>query len=348
MGRRGLRRHAAEQVSGRWPSPEYNSVDASLWYVVAVHEFLDRAATRVTAVERARLIDAVLHIVSGYAPGTRFGIRMDDDGLLSAGVPGVQLTWMDARVGEHVITPRIGKPVEIQALWLNALWFAAEFEPHWMEPYTRGRDAFTRRFWLDDVGYLADVVDGDHMAGAVDRSFRPNQIFAVGGLPVSLVDGARARRIVDQVEARLLTLIGLRSLSPDAPAYAPAYKGGPAERDAVYHQGTVWPWLIGPFVEAWMRVRGNTAAARREARARFLRPLLLHLDDAGLGHVSEIADAETPFAPRGCPFQAWSLGELIRLDRQVLSPARKQRASRKRSRDKSRSETSELALASKD
>ena len=150
------------------------------------------------------------------------------------------------------------------------------------------------------------------------------------------------------MEARLLTLIGLRSLSPDAPAYAPAYKGGPAERDAVYHQGTVWPWLIGPFVEAWMRVRGNTAAARREARARFLRPLLLHLDDAGLGHVSEIADAETPFAPRGCPFQAWSLGELIRLDRQVLSPARKQRASRKRSRDKSRSETSELALASKD
>ena len=318
-------------------APEYNSVDASLWYVVAVHEFLQRTATKVTAVERARLIDAVLHIVSGYASGTRFGIRMDDDGLLAAGIPGAQLTWMDARVGEHVITPRIGKPVEIQALWLNALWISAKFEPRWAKAYARGRDAFTRRFWLDDVRYLADVVDVDHIAGTVDLSFRPNQIFAVGGLPVSLVDGDRARRIVDQVEARLLTPIGLRSLSPDDPAYAPRYEGGAAERDAVYHQGTVWPWLIGPFVAAWMLVRGNTAAARREARTRFLRPLLLHLDDAGLGHVSEIADGEAPFAPKGCPFQAWSLGELIRLDSQVLSPARKRRA-----------ETSELALASND
>jgi predicted glycogen debranching enzyme len=318
-------------------APEYNSVDASLWYVVAVHEFLQRAATIATAVEQARLVDAVLRIVSGYASGTRFGIRMDHDGLLAAGVRGVQLTWMDARVGERVITPRIGKPVEIQALWLNALWIASQFEPHWTEAYGRGRDAFARRFWLDEVGYLADVVDVDYVAGAVDRSFRPNQIFAVGGLPVSLVDGDRARRIVDQVETRLLTPIGLRSLSPGDIAYAPAYEGGPAERDAVYHQGTVWPWLIGPFVDAWMHVRGNTAAARREARARFLRPLLLHLDDAGLGHVSEIADAEAPFAPKGCPFQAWSLGELIRLDREVLSPARRRRT-----------ETSEVALASKD
>ena len=313
-------------------APEYNSVDASLWYVVAVHGFLERASATVAGAERARLIDAVLQIVSGYASGTRFGIRMDHDGLLWAGVPGVQLTWMDARVGERVITPRIGKPVEIQALWLNALWIAAKFEPHWTAAYARGRDAFARRFWLDDVGCLADVVDVDRVDGAVDRSFRPNQIFAVGGMPVSVIDGDKAMRIVDCVERRLLTPIGLRSLSPDDPRYAPAYEGGPAQRDAVYHQGTVWPWLMGPFVEAWVRVRGNTAAARREARARFLRPLLLHLEDAGLGHVSEIADAEAPFAPKGCPFQAWSLGELIRLDRQVLSL--------------SRSETAELALAS--
>jgi glycogen debranching enzyme len=151
-----------------------------------------------------------------------------------------------------------------------------------------------------------------------DDTFRPNQILAVGGLPVAVVDAARGRRIVDAVEEYLLTPIGLRSLAPDEPGYAPRYEGDSPARDAVYHQGTVWPWLIGPFVEAWVRVRGSTNAARREARARFVEPMLAHLQTAGLGHVSEIADAEPPYTPRGCPFQAWSLGELLRLDRTVL------------------------------
>ena len=306
-------------------APEFNSVDASLWYVISVHELLELAgnhSTLLTPEQRQALESAVRQIVGGYANGTRFGIRMDVDGLLSAGVPGVQLTWMDARVGDRVITPRIGKPVEIQALWLNALSAVSQLEQGWRDAFERGRVAFLKRFWNDDLGRLADVVDVDHVPGTRDDSFRPNQILAVGGLPIALVDGERARCIVDAVEAQLLTPIGLRSLAPGEPGYAPRYEGNSSARDAVYHQGTVWPWLIGPFVEAWVRVRGNSSAVRREARTRFVDPLRAHLHVAGLGHVSEIADAEAPFAPKGCPFQAWSLGELLRLDRVVLAETR--------------------------
>jgi predicted glycogen debranching enzyme len=302
-------------------APEFNSVDASLWYVIAVHELLQLTRNRsklLTPEQRRTLESAATQIVNGYAGGTRFGIRMDADGLLSSGVPGVQLTWMDARVGDRVITPRIGKPVEIQALWLNALSAVSRLEPVWRGVFDRGRAAFVERFWNENLGSLADVVDVDHVPGTRDDAFRPNQILAVGGLPIALLDGDRARRIVDAVE-RLLTPIGLRSLAPGEPGYASRYEGDSSARDAVYHQGTVWPWLTGPFVDAWVRVRGNTNTARREARSRFIDPLFLHLHTAGLGHVSEIADAEAPFAPRGCPFQAWSLGELLRLDRIVLA-----------------------------
>ncbi|HET6960516.1 MAG TPA: amylo-alpha-1,6-glucosidase, partial [Vicinamibacterales bacterium] len=154
-----------------------------------------------------------------------------------------------------------------------------------------------------------------------DETCRPNQILAAGGLPIALITGERARRLVDCVEQRLLTPLGLRSLAPDEAGYAPRYEGDSAARDAVYHQGTVWPWLIGPFVDAWLKVRGNTEAARAEARSRFVEPMIGHLDEAGLGHVSEIADAEPRFTPRGCPFQAWSLGELLRVQRLMLAPA---------------------------
>jgi predicted glycogen debranching enzyme len=305
-------------------TPEFNAVDASLWYVVAAGELLERAAHRssvLTASDREALEFAVLSIVDGYAAGTRYGIRLDDDGLLAAGVPGVQLTWMDARVGDRVITPRIGKPVEIQALWLNALRVAARFNRAWLEPLSRGQRAFADRFW-NDGGYLTDVVDVDHVPGTRDDTFRPNQILAVGGLPLAIIDGARARAVVESVEVRLVTPIGLRSLASGEPGYAARYEGDSSARDAVYHQGTVWPWLIGPFVDAWLRVNGNTTARRAEARRRFVDPLFDHLREAGLGHVSEIADAEAPFTPRGCPFQAWSLGELIRLDREILAEHR--------------------------
>src|SRR5271157_3163448 len=236
--------------------PEFNSVDASLWYVIAVHEFLQVAESRgepASLVVQLALSRAVHSILTGYARGTRYGIRADSDGLLAAGVPGVQLTWMDSKIGDWVVTPRVGKPVEVQALWL-----------------------------------------------------------------IALLEGEQARRVVDVVEARLLTPLGLRSLAPGLPGYAPRYQGGVRERDGTYHQGAVWPWLIGPFVEAWVRVRGGTPEAKREARTRFLAPLLQHLDSAGLGHVSELADGDAPHTPRGCPFQAWSLGEVLRLEQGVL------------------------------
>jgi predicted glycogen debranching enzyme len=305
-------------------TPEFNSVDASLWYIVAVHDYL--AALRemqgdVPADDLARLQAAVEGILAGYAAGTRFGIRLASDGLLAAGQAGVQLTWMDAKVGDWVVTPRIGKPVEVQALWLNALHIGSAFSQRWQEVLERGRVAFEKRFWNVSGGYLYDVVDVDHHAGAVDASFRPNQIFAVGGLPLLLLDPDRARRVVETVEGRLLTPLGLRSLAPGEPGYVPHYHGGVRERDGAYHQGTVWPWLMGPFVEAWVRIRGNTTQAKQEARARFLEPLLAHLSDAGLGHISEIADGDAPHTPAGCPFQAWSVGELLRLELTVLGPA---------------------------
>jgi predicted glycogen debranching enzyme len=310
----------------RGESPEFNSVDASLWFVNAVYDLFDAAARSNTVVsEEARraLEDAVDRILAGYAHGTRYGIRADEDGLLAAGVPGVQLTWMDARVGDHVITPRIGKPVEVQALWLNALWLASRRSPRWRELVDRGRAAFESRFWNESAGFLNDVVDVDSEPGKIDASLRPNQILALGGLPLVLVDEARARRAVDIIEARLLTPIGLRSLASDETGYSRHYAGDVAARDGSYHQGTVWPWLLTAFVEAWIRSRGRTPAAIASARTRFLAPLLDHLDEAGLGHVSEIADGDAPHRPNGCPFQAWSVGEALRLDRIVLaSPTR--------------------------
>jgi predicted glycogen debranching enzyme len=319
----------------RGEAAEFNAVDASLWFVVATHELLERAAESpgtVSAADELLLRRAVVSIVRGYAAGTRFGIQLDSDGLLMAGRPGFQLTWMDARVGDRVITPRIGKPVEIQALWLNALAIAGETDREWTDAFERGRAAFVERFWNDRDGCLADVVDVDHVRGTRDDTFRPNQIFAVGGLPRAVVEGDRARRVVAEVEGRLLTPLGLRSLEPTDFRYSGRYEGDAASRDAVYHQGTVWPWLLGAFVEAWLRTNGNTAANRRDARRRFLTPMLDHLQAAGLGHVSEIADADPPHTPRGCPFQAWSLGELIRLDRVILAAPTRRSPRRRRLR----------------
>ncbi|SFV17145.1 glycogen debranching enzyme, putative [Methylobacterium sp. 174MFSha1.1] len=306
----------------RGEAPEYNAVDASLWYVVAVHDTLaaHAAAGRpVPEAEGTRLAEACAAILDGYAAGTRYGIAADADGLLRAGVPGVQLTWMDAKVGDRVITPRIGKPVEIQALWINALKVGIARWPgraaRWRDLERRTSAAFDR--FVSPAGALFDVVDADHVPGAVDARMRPNQILAVGGLPYPLLTGDAARAVVDSVEARLLTPLGLCSLDPADPEYRGTYAGGPAERDGAYHQGTVWPWLIGPFVDAWLSVRGRSAAAKAEARARFLPPLQAHLDEAGLGHVSEVADGDPPHRPGGCPFQAWSLGELIRVRRML-------------------------------
>ena len=301
-------------------APEFNSVDASLWYIIAVADYLnavERNPKLTLNCHTEKLRAAVEAILTGYHDGTRFRIHADIDCLLAAGEPGYQLTWMDARVDGREITPRIGKPVEIQALWLNALAIGSEFAPRWQPVLEKGRAAFAARFWNEDGGYLYDVIDCDHQTGKTDRLFRPNQIFAVGGLPLMLLPPERSRQVVEAVETRLLTPLGLRSLAPNEPGYVGHYRGGVAQRDSSYHQGTVWPWLIGPFVEAWLRVRDNSAEAKSEARERFLPPLFEHLEHAGLGHISEIADGDPPHTPAGCPFQAWSLGELLRLEAQL-------------------------------
>ncbi|MGF1508216.1 MAG: amylo-alpha-1,6-glucosidase [Myxococcota bacterium] len=287
----------------RGDEPEYNAVDASLWYVLAAR---DQELQGFGAGHREPVFEACRQILDGYRSGTRYGIRMDEDGLLMAGTPGVQLTWMDAKVGDWVVTPRMGKPVEVQALWLQALAFGQRvlgaYDP---EP---GLRAFRERFWMADRGYLKDVVDVNHERGSDDARLRPNQVLAV-----PLLETSEARRVLQAVEEKLLTPLGLRSLAPDEDGYAPRYQGGVLERDGAYHQGTVWPWLIGPFVDAWLSVREDTREVRAEARRRFVDPLMAHLSHAGLGHVSEIADAEAPHHPRGAPFQAWSVSELFRL-----------------------------------
>jgi predicted glycogen debranching enzyme len=297
-------------------APEYNSVDAALWYVACVGE-LFAADVTLSSSERRELVNAVKGIMDGHLRGTRHGIRVDSDGLLAAGERGVQLTWMDAKIGDYVVTPRIGKPVDIQALWLNALSVAEQFVGGQGLLLRRAAEAFPRRF-IDPGGGLYDVVDVEHEAGKVDGSIRPNQVLAAGGLPFTPLSKEQCRRVLDVVECKLWTPFGLRSLAPDDPAYRPHYRGGVHERDSSYHQGTVWPWLAGPFIEAWVGSRGGTAEAKRAARERFLEPLKRALEVGGIGHVPEVTDGDDPHPPGGCFFQAWSLAELLRLEIDVL------------------------------
>jgi predicted glycogen debranching enzyme len=305
----------------RGSTPEYNSVDASLWFIIAAGDFLDAASVHSGVVDgpsEQRLRNAIEAILLGYHTGTRFNIRVDRDGLIAAGVPGLQLTWMDAKVDGKVITPRIGKPVEVQALWINALAIAKHFSPKWQPLFEKAFLAFENRFWNEAKQQLFDVVDVDHQPGAVDSLTRPNQIFAVGGLPMTLLSDRHAQLVVDAAEAQLWTPAGLRSLAPNESGFVPRYEGNAFARDSAYHQGTAWPWLAGPFIEAWVRVRGNTPEAKQEARHRFLEPLRSFLSAAGLNHLPEITDAIEPYTPRGSPFQAWSVGEFLRLDRVIL------------------------------
>lgn len=301
--------------------PEYNSVDASLWFVVSAAEFLAKAPAkglRLSNDEESRLHSAADLILQAYTRGTRHRIQMDEDGLLKCGEPGVPLTWMDAKLGDQAVTPRIGKPVEAQALWLSALHAARAWSPQWKQQFEQGLASFTKRFWNEKANCLYDVVDVDHQPGVFDDSIRPNQIFAAGGLPLSILDEKRARQVVDRVEQELWTPMGLRTLSPGSPEYRGTYTGDRRLRDESYHQGTAWPWLLGAFVDAWVRVRNRSEDAKREARERFVRPLREHLQDGGLGHIGEIVDGESPHAMRGMPFQAWSLGEFLRIEREIL------------------------------
>ncbi|MFN0117083.1 MAG: amylo-alpha-1,6-glucosidase [Elusimicrobiota bacterium] len=307
-------------IPERDKSAVYNSVDASLWFIMAVHDFFKKSKKEGYELYDVitKLKATVLEILQAYKKGTRHGIVLDTDGLLMCGEKGHQLTWMDAKLGEWVITPRIGKPVEIQALWLNSLWFAGSYSSEWTDLLKKGRESFEKKFFSHELGFLHDVIDVDHEVGKADSSLRPNQLFAVGGLPLVLVSPTQARQIVDLIEKKLWVPLGIRSLSPEDPHYVGKYEGGVIERDSSYHQGTAWPWLLGPFVEAWVRVRGSGKEVKIEARKNFLSPMITHFQEAGLGHISEIVDGDFPHTPRGCPFQAWSMSEFLRLDQEVL------------------------------
>ncbi|MBI2466217.1 MAG: glycogen debranching enzyme family protein [Candidatus Rokubacteria bacterium] len=287
--------------------PEYNTVDATLWYFEAIRAY--HAATEDDALLK-ELYPVLEEIVRWHRRGTRYGIAEDPaDGLLRAGEPGVQLTWMDAKVGDWVVTPRIGKPVEVNALWYNALRAMAAFARRlgrapeaWVRQAEQVRAGFDR-FWNGGAACCYDVIDGPDGA---DPAVRPNQIFAVS-LPESPLEPERQRGVVDACARWLLTPFGLRSLAPGHPQYRGRYEGGPQERDGAYHQGPVWGWLLGPFALAHLRVYGDSTAARA-----FLQPMASHLADHGVGSVAEIFDGDPPFAPKGCIAQAWSVAETLR------------------------------------
>ncbi len=293
--------------------PEYNAVDATLWFFEAVRAHLDD--THDEKFVRDNLYDVLADIIDWHVRGTRYGIHVDEDGLLAAGEEGVQLTWMDAKVGEWVVTPRRGKPVEIQALWYNSLCvmerLAHQFQDEargkfYGELAARARESFNQKFWNEELGCLYDVIDGEQR----DASIRPNQIFAVS-LPHTMLSEERARRVVCVVERDLLTPYGLRSLAQSDSQYRGRYAGDALSRDGAYHQGTVWAWLLGPFIKAYLKVFSEDTAAREKARA-WLLPFQKHLSEAGLGQVSEIFDGDAPHAPRGCIAQAWSVAEILR------------------------------------
>ncbi len=295
-------------------TPEYNTVDATLWFFEAIRAYTEHTGDYATI--REVFYPKLVEVIDWHVRGTRYGIHLDTDGLLYAGEPDVQLTWMDAKIGDWVVTPRTGKAVEIQALWFNALTIMAGFADGFGDDVGRtlyagmadiARETFNSLFWNEDKQCLYDVIDGEQK----DATVRPNQIFAVS-LAHPILEMTRARKVVDKVEAELLTPYGLRTLSPSDPNYKPVYIGSPLERDAAYHQGTVWAWLMGPFIDAYKKVHAGGAETDAHVEA-MLSPLRSHMTDAMVGQVSEIFDADAPNTARGCPAQAWSVAELLRV-----------------------------------
>jgi predicted glycogen debranching enzyme len=289
----------------------YHTADATLWFFHAIDRYVDATGDRWTL---RLLLPTLADIVSRHTAGTRFGIAVDPaDGLLRQGQEGYQLTWMDAKVDDWVVTPRRGKAVEINALWYNALcllerWLREERSDSAAAPIAAQRDrvraSFNRRFWYEAGGYLYDVVDGEH---GDDPSCRPNQIVAIS-LPNPVLDRERWDPVLEVVRSRLLTPFGLRSLAPGHPDYKPKYDGDLRARDAAYHQGTVWGWLMGPWIDAWLKAHPEDRAAARS----LVDGLAQDLSEFGVGSIAEVFDAEPPYTPRGCIAQAWSVAEALR------------------------------------
>jgi len=290
----------------------YHTADASLWFFHAVHRYTELAGERTTL---RMILPKLIDILEHHIAGTRFGICVDEkDGLLHQGAEGYQLTWMDAKVDDWVVTPRRGKAVEINALWYNALrlaeaWLREDGDEQRATRYgeyaTRAQTSFNERFWYAEGGYLYDVVDAE--GGGNDPSCRPNQVMAIS-LDHPVLDEARWEPVMKVVTDRLLTPLGLRSLAPGSPDYKSKYYGDLRSRDAAYHQGTVWAWLIGLYVDAWIKLHPEDPTGARQ----FLLGLLPHLDEQCVGSISEIFDAEAPYTPRGCIAQAWSVAEVLR------------------------------------
>jgi predicted glycogen debranching enzyme len=311
-------------IPNRFPdageTPEYNTADATLWMFQAMRGWLAAGGDR--SFLRDVFYPAAKDIIDWHFHGTWFNIGVDaNDGLLMAGSPGTQLTWMDAKVGDWVVTPRHGKPVEINALWHGALCLMAEWAHEvgdaaassYRSAAERARASFRAKFWNSSRECLYDVLQPD---GAVAR-LRPNQIFAVS-LPFDLLDQEQQRAVVRMVERELLTPAGLRTLEPSDPEYRPRYTGSPFERDGAYHQGTVWPWLMGPYIDAYLRAFGTTPESLDYCR-KLVEGLERESMSRGcIGSVAEIYDADEPRFPRGCPAQAWSVAELARV-RAVLA-----------------------------
>ena len=288
----------------------YHTADATLWFFHALEKYV--LATGDLGTLRL-ILPKLRDIVDHHLRGTRFGIHVDpQDGLLCQGAPSYQLTWMDAKVEDWVVTPRRGKAVEINGLWYNALRLLEE----WLRQENAGgadelaahaqkaKESFNRRFWYAQGNYLYDVLDGEQ---GHDASCRPNQLLAFS-LTHPVLDRKHWEPVLNVVHDRLLTPVGLRTLSPDNPNYKPKYFGDLRARDAAYHQGTVWAWLIGPFIDAWLKVRPDDRAGARK----FLEGFMPHLDEGCVGSINEIFDAEAPYTPRGCIAQAWSVAEVLR------------------------------------
>ncbi|MGA2498643.1 MAG: amylo-alpha-1,6-glucosidase [Tepidisphaeraceae bacterium] len=280
--------------------PSYNTVDASLWFIHACFEYLRH--TKDQALFDSQLRPACEAIAKGYRLGTRFGIHMDAEGLIVSGDPSTQLTWMDAKCDGVAFTPRHGKAVEINALWYNALMLLGH-----TEQADRTREAFQRKFWINPFRGLFDVVHDDR----VDTAVRPNQIFAVS-LPHSPLSLEQQSAVVETVRRDLLTPYGLRTLARDDANYHGRYTGNRMSRDRAYHNGTVWAWLIGPFLESYLKVHGHSADAQRQARV-WLQPLLDHMNQSCIGQISECFEGDEPHRPVGCPAQAWSVAEVLRI-----------------------------------
>ncbi len=304
--RRGLVPNRFDDYGG---DPHYNTVDAPLWFVHAALEY--REATADEKTWRHTLADACRQVLDGYAAGTDFDIRLDGDGLITAGNWQTQLTWMDAARDGVVFTPRHGKAVEINALWHRALvglgQALGEAGSKYLSQAQRAKRNFVKVFWSDELGYCHDHVTDAY----ADRSLRPNQVLAAS-LPASPLPITKQKAMLQAVRQKLLTPMGLRTLPPDDPNYHGRYEGSMFQRDQAYHQGTVWPWPLGHFVEAWLRAHKFSKKSRTQARA-FLQPLIDSLDRDGLGSMSEIYDADPPHPPRGCPAQAWSVSEVLRV-----------------------------------